>query len=223
MSQGRKAVDISDYIDALYRFVEEELRRREAAGDLRRGEINSADVADAVIVWAYRQDFSVFPAEEILNRLRVMASSRIDAAVGRIQTRRGQIVDIDKDIPETPPAEEVSTLGEEILYFYEPDEELKLEDVLADVKTPTPEEAMELRELRNSFSAAVDALPRLWRRALRFKYAAGLTGPALAKALGRSEAEAQRIVETALAYIRQKLCDGGFASDDIGEATVSRL
>ena len=54
--------------------------------------------------------------------------------------RQRTLAHIGDDVPETPPAEAVSTLGDEILDFYEPDEDLKLEDIIPDFDAPSPEE-----------------------------------------------------------------------------------
>jgi hypothetical protein len=40
------------------------------------------------------------------------------------------------------------TLGYEILDFYQPDEDLKLEDLVPDAHVPTPEQILESRDLQ---------------------------------------------------------------------------
>jgi hypothetical protein len=61
---------------------------------------------------------------------------------------RAQSVAIEEDMPETPPEEAVATLGDEILDFYQPDEDLKLEDLVPDAHVPTPEQILESRDLQ---------------------------------------------------------------------------
>jgi actin-like ATPase involved in cell morphogenesis len=73
-------------------------------------------------------------------------------------------VSIEEDIPETPPTQEVSTLGDEILDFYQPDEDLKVEDIVPDLEVPTPEQVMETKELQTCVREALLELPRQWRR-----------------------------------------------------------
>ena len=62
--------------------------------------------------------------------LILLAIEHLNAEVKRRRAARARTVSIEQDVPETPPTEEVSTLGDEILDFYEPDEDLKLEDLV---------------------------------------------------------------------------------------------
>jgi hypothetical protein len=47
---------------------------------------------------------------------------QVDSEIKRSISERARTVPIEEHIPETPPAEEVSTVGDEILDFYQPDE-----------------------------------------------------------------------------------------------------
>jgi RNA polymerase sigma factor (sigma-70 family) len=118
-------------------------------------------------------------------------------------------VRLEDDVPETPPEEHVSRLGEEILEFYEPDEDLKIEDVLADLEVATPEEETEARDLQWCVDAALAGLPDQWRELLLLRYVDGLTGAELATAAGKPEAAVQRTLEHAREYLRQRLVDAG--------------
>jgi hypothetical protein len=75
-------------------------------------------------------------------RLIGLAVERLGAEVKRSKAERAGGVHIEEDIPETPPTEEVSTLGDEIMDFYQPDEDLKLEDIIPDMTAPTPSHAI---------------------------------------------------------------------------------
>jgi DNA-directed RNA polymerase specialized sigma24 family protein len=121
-------------------------------------------------------------------------------------------VQIEEDVLETPPAEEVSTLGDEILDFYQPDEDLKLEDLIADLDVLSPEQAMGLKELQSQVQTELNGLPRKWKRALVLRYVDGLTGPDLASALGVKAAEAERTLKYAGACLRERLLEAGFST-----------
>ena len=112
----------------------------------------------------------------------------------RSRRERGQTIRVEKTAPITPPSEEVTTLGEEILDFHQPDDALKIEDVLPDIRTPSPEEDLELRELRRCVREALNQLPKEHCRALVRCYAFGLD---------RDEAARERL--------RQLLIDSGCA------------
>ena len=93
------------------------------------------DVVDAVLLDAHRQ-FVKHPPDEWLGGWLVrLAREHLDGEVKRFASERQRTpTHIEDDVPETPPAEAVSTLGDEILDFYEPDEDLKLEDVIPDLE-----------------------------------------------------------------------------------------
>jgi DNA-directed RNA polymerase specialized sigma24 family protein len=63
-----------------------------------------------------------------------------------------------------------STLGDEILDFYQPDEDLKLEDIVSDIEVPTPEQSVEAKELQKLVRSLLAQMPREWRRALLLHY-----------------------------------------------------
>jgi RNA polymerase sigma factor (sigma-70 family) len=116
---------------------------------------------------------------------------------------------LEDDVPETPPAEAVSTLGAEVLDFKVADEDLKVEDVVPDLEVPTPEDELARKELRICVNAALNEMPRQWQRALRLRYVSGMKGAALARALGASEPDTGRILERARAFMRQRLVEAG--------------
>ena len=121
---------------------------------------------DAVLLQAYC-DFVKKPAEGDMKAwLMELAQGRLVSEMKRVKAERERTVHIEEDIPETPPEEEVSTLGDEILDFYQPDEDLKLEDVLPDIEVSTPEEiAAAKEELLKCVNAALAAHDRNQSRA----------------------------------------------------------
>jgi RNA polymerase sigma factor (sigma-70 family) len=196
-------------LKGLYRFVRHQLAYFESLGDLLPGELTAEDVVDAVLLRAYR-DFVKKPGERDMKAwLMELAQERLVSEIKRLKSAREQTVHIEEDIPETPPVEEVSTLGDEILDFYQPDEDLKLEDIIPDMKFPTPEQITETKELRRCVNAALSGLPREWRQALWLRHGEGLTSRKLAKAIGRPEPEIERILESTLQYLRQRLVELG--------------
>jgi RNA polymerase sigma factor (sigma-70 family) len=197
-------------LKGLYRFVRHQLAYFESVGDLLPGELTAEDVVDAVLLQAYR-DFVKKPAEGDMKAwLMELAQERLVSEMKRSKAARERTVHIEEDIPETAPEEEVSTLGDEILDFYQPDEDLKLEDVLPDVEVSTPEEiAAAKEELLKCVNAALAGMPKEWRRALRLRHREGLTEEDVAEALQRARPEIARILEYARQHLRQSLIESG--------------
>ena len=167
-------------------------------------------MVDDVLVKAYRQFVKDAGGGPIKARLIQLAREQLDAVVKESKSwRRRTPVRTEQDIPDVPPSEWVVTLGDERLDFYEPDEDLKLEDILPDLDVPIPEEEAERRELRGCVGAALAGLPREWRRALLLRYVDGLTGVELARALGKPPRETERVLDHARPYLRERLLELG--------------
>ena len=205
-------------IDGLYSFVRERVAYYESTGDLRPGDVTPEDLADSVLLRAYgefagrstsqgAQEPREWPTGASLKQL---AEKQLESIVQRLRAARGRAIYLNEDIPETPPAEEVSTLGEEVLDFYQPDEDLKVEDIFPDLDMATPEELVAAKqELLRCVNTALAGMPKQWRRALRLRNGAGLTSAELAEVLDTAEPEIERILEYARAHLRQRLVEAG--------------
>lgn len=131
---------IEPHLKKLYNFVRREIAYHEASGDLIPGEVTTDEAVDETVVRAYEKLPARPPNMELDRWLMKLAMEYVDSEVKRSRTERKKIVYIEEPIPETPPTEAVSTLGDEILDFYQPDEDLKLEDIIPDIEVPLPEE-----------------------------------------------------------------------------------
>ena len=201
---------IGQHVKGVHHFVRHELAYAEAVGDLMPDELTPEEVVDAVILRAYREFVKEPPEGKIKSWLIRLAREHLDAEVKRLKAWRSRTgVRTEAEVPRTPPTEYVSTLGDERLDFDEPDEDLKIEDVIPDVDVPTPEQETETKELRWCVSAALAGMPREWRRAVLLRHVEGLTLAELTKTIGRTEPEVERMLAHADAYLRQKLVEAG--------------
>jgi RNA polymerase sigma factor (sigma-70 family) len=204
---------MNEHLSELGEYVRHALAAREAAGDLTPGEITTQDVVDDVILCAYRE-FGRKPEEQQLGDwLRRVAKERIRSEIRRRRWEREHLIHIEEDLPEPSLTEEAALLGEEILYFYQPDEDedLKVEDVVQDPTAAVPGDDLEdeQRELRRCVDLALAELPRLWRRMLVLRHVKRLTSGRIARVLHLPEAEVSRTVVHALAFLRQRLLESG--------------
>jgi ribosomal subunit interface protein len=197
------------HLKNLYNFVRREIAYHLATGDLPPGKISTEDVVDATLLQAYSEFVKDRPRREIRSWLIGLAVERVDAEVKRSKAERAG-VHIEEDVPETPPAEEVSTLGDEIMDFYQPDEDLKLEDILPDMTAPTPEQVLESRELQRYINRTLATLPRVWRMAFALHYVGGAPVAEIARMTKGAEPEVERHLEYAREYLRQRLLEAGF-------------
>jgi ribosomal subunit interface protein len=200
------------HLNDLYNFVRQEMAYYLATRDFLPGEITAEDVVDATLLQAYREFVKDPARREIKGWLIGLAVERLEAEVKRSKAERAGGVHIEEDIPETPPTEEVSTLGDEIMDFYQPDEDQKLEDIIPDMTAPTPEQILESRELQRYINRTLATLPRVWRRAFALHYVEGMPVAEIARMIQRAESEVERHLEYARDYLRQRLSEAGFES-----------
>lgn len=200
---------VNPHVSKLNDFVRHVVAFAEARGDLVPGELTPEDVVDAALIEAYVEFVRNPIRGEIRSWLIRHATKVLEREIKRSNAERRRMVHIEEDIPETPPAEAVSTLGDEILDFYQPDEDLKMEDIIPDIEVPTPEEEAETSELRRCVKAAVNSMPKDWRRALMLHYVQELKVPELAKMMEKREPEVDRLLANAREFLRQKLIASG--------------
>lgn len=211
---------VSPHLEKLGHFVRHAIRFAESRGDLVPGEVTAADVVDETLLRAYEEYEKRPVRKEIQSWLIRLAARELAAEIRRSKRERNRTISIEADLPEVQAAEEVNKLGEDILYFYQPDEDLKVEDVIPDLEVPTPEQEAENNELRSCVRSALDSMPRESRRALLFRYVQGLQGQELAQLLGKPIVEVNRIIEEARSRLRQKLIDSGCTIRGTHQASV---
>ncbi len=201
---------VERHLQRLYNFVRREIAYHLAVGDLMPGEVTAQGVVDGTLLQAYREFVNHHAGREIKSWLLKLAAEKIEARVRRSKAERASAVHIEEDIPETPPAQQVSTLGDEIMDFYQPDEDQKLEDIIPDMTVPTPEQILESRELQRYINRTLATLPRAWRRAFTLHYVEDAPVAEIARMTRQTEAEVEREIEYTREYLRQRLNEAGF-------------
>jgi RNA polymerase sigma factor (sigma-70 family) len=210
--QRRRALDlVLTNLDTLYNFARREIAYYVATGDLARGDLRIEDVVDSVILRASRELDRRPPNLDASWWLLKLAREQILSDVRRLRTERAQSVAIEEDVPGTPPKEAVVTLGDEIFDFYQPDEDLKLEDLVPDANVPTPEQILESRDLQRFVNQTLARMPKAWRDAFVLHHAEGLSLGEVAAVTGQPQPEVRRHLEHAREFLRQKIAESGLA------------
>jgi RNA polymerase sigma factor (sigma-70 family) len=203
---------VGPHLNRLSHFVRHVIRYSEATGEISRGEVSVADVVDTSLVRAYREFLEGLPQGDIGNWLTRNAIDVLDVEVKQLTFDHERKVHIEEDVPETPPKEEVSSLGEEIMDFYQPDEDLKVEDLVPDSEAATPEEATETQELRRFVRAALAEMPREWRRVLLLRDVEGRAISDVARIIGKSEKDIEHQLEQARVKLKNTLTAYGYGA-----------
>jgi RNA polymerase sigma factor (sigma-70 family) len=200
---------VSPHLSALHDFVQHVLEFAEARGDLRRDQLTHDDVVDEALLRAYSEAADDRRRKDVRAWIFELAEEQIQKEIRRTKWERHHTISVEADIPETTPMEEVSTMGEEVLDFYQPDGDLKLEDILPHLEVDSPEEDTAREELRECVREALNSMPRPWRRAVLGYHIEGLTGVELAQVVTRPQQEVERILEYARSYLRERLVEAG--------------
>jgi RNA polymerase sigma factor (sigma-70 family) len=201
---------VTPHLRRLNHFVRPAISYAEATGDLLAGELAPEDVVDGTLVRAYRDFANRRSIPDVKGWLVRFALDQLESDVLRLKAEHAGTVSLEEEVPQTPQAEEVSTLGDEILDFYQPDEALKLEDLVPDIEAATPEGQVENEELRRLVAKALREMPGQWRRTLVLHDLQNRPPADIAKEIGKPESEVDRIVSSAREYLRQRLASSGF-------------
>ena len=136
---------VNPHLKRLYQFMQHVIGYSEMMGDILPEELTPEDVADGALVRAYRDFLKGDPIPDVKNWLIRTAIDELDAQINQWKVGRERTVAIETDIPATTTEEDM--VQEEMYEFYQPDEDLKLEDVIPDPKALTPEQELEEKEL----------------------------------------------------------------------------
>jgi ribosomal subunit interface protein len=212
---------VERHLENLYNFACRELTHYQATGDLLPGELTAEDVVDGTLLRAHRELVKKPAGRRIRSWLIQLATEQLEGEIKRQKSERTRTVHIEEDIPETPPTEEVSTLGDEILDFYQPDEDLKLEDIIPDMEVPTPEQILESRDLQRYINRTLTTLPRVWRRVFVLHYVEGLPAAEIARMIKQPKPVVERYLEYTREYLRQQLIEAGFETPTHDQAGLA--
>ncbi len=206
----RQAASLIDlHLESLYNFARREVAYRQAVGDIVEGDLSPEEVVDEVALSAIEQ-FDERPGSLDFDRwLMQLALDLIERRANEIKEEREGALRLEEDVPETPPEEEVAHAGEEVFEFFQPDEDLRLEDLIEDRRVPTPEEVLERRDLQRYVESALAQLPRRWREAFVLYSVEGLSLEETARVMRRAVEEVRHWVELTRALLRERLVAEG--------------
>jgi RNA polymerase sigma factor (sigma-70 family) len=207
---------VDPHLPTLTHYARHLVRYAESRGDLPTGELDPEDLVTDVLVRAYAEWIKKPPSRPVRGWLIQMAERQIQEEIRRYRQEHSGTISVDRPAPETPPSEAVTRLGEEQLDFYQPDEALKIEDILPDIRVPSPEEELQMRELRRCVREGLNKLPKDQRRALILRYVLGFRTADLAQSMRMREAEVVQMIEDARSWLRDQLLQKGCTFDPHG-------
>jgi RNA polymerase sigma factor (sigma-70 family) len=190
---------LGDHLDTVYRFAAHEIAARLAAGDLFPGQVSADDVVDAVVL-AAAQRFTDRPKDLPLDRwLMKLVLEQVECEVKRMREEGGSL--------RLEEAGAMPGSDDGLFEFYQPDEVVRLEDLVPDSDLPTPDQIAERQELQRTVNRMLAHLPTQWRLALILHETEGCSIAEAAHILGITESEAKHALDNARAFLREKLAE----------------
>ena len=203
---------IENHLDTVYDAVRRELTYLECSGSVPAGYLSVRDIVDATILkglYRFERRPTEFSVRDWLTQLAFETIEAETLAARRAVPEDAAPIDAAPEAPAGEPTES----DEEMFEFYQPDDVLLLEELIADDGGDDPETAVAKRQDALFLHRAIAGLPALWRRVL---FLVDLNATPLEKAssvLGIAEDDVTRIVQLARDYLRDKLHESGQSSD----------
>jgi len=203
------SASIEPLIPRLEQIARHELAYLRAAGDLPSDYPSLRDVVDEALIsvkgtWKADQDQdAVF--RELLRALFKVLDREVAAS-----RQFGEMVSLEA-APE-PDAEDQAEamVGEEFYEFYQPDEALRLADVITDESAPLPESDAAEAEQKYMVDVIKD-LPITWRRAFLLRELEGMSQEHIAWVLDISESQVAAWIGQADAFVSEKFRQAGLS------------
>ncbi len=202
---------IRPWLDDLHSFAVHEITYLQATNDLRPDDILPDELVDAVIVSAYEKQHE--KPQDLSTRawLHQLAIDLLDQEVSLSQKRRKAI-----SLESTIEDEDIDT---DIYEFYQPDEVLKLEDLISVPDRLPTAEAERARERQIKEQRGIARLPKTWRRAALLHHTAGFPVETVAAIMRLENAMVQELLDITARFLRDSQ---GSASVSIEQAFTIR-
>ncbi|WP_456413790.1 HPF/RaiA family ribosome-associated protein [Thiolapillus sp.] len=211
---------VQPHLPELYHFIRRELAYRQSLGDLSPADIRADEVLDAVVARGF-DTFSNRPRHlEILPWLTGMALAILQEEVEahRIRERR-----ISMEAFAPTDAMDISDDEDTRMYeFYQPDEVIRMEDIIPDPESDDPEQVAAMRERSLLVHGILALLPPMWRQTLVLTDVHGMQESELAEILEQTPEQLQRLRSCAEAFMREWLSQH-MAGEELDQLSTARL
>ncbi|HHO69763.1 MAG TPA: hypothetical protein ENK12_12100 [Gammaproteobacteria bacterium] len=190
---------VQQELDALRRFVRHEITYLRATGDLRPDYPGVDDVIDEVLARGWQRFHEHRDHLSVRSWLFGIALAYLEEEVARYHAEEG-LVPLEERV--SPPAG--TLIDDEMMDFWQPDEELHIEDLVEAPDTLTPEEAAEKQETLELAYRLLSLMPHTWRRALTLNRIQSLGIDEIAELMRTEPAQVEQWVGYASAFIEAR-------------------
>jgi len=184
---------VQAHLDDLYDFARREITYLQAMDDLRPDDILPDELVDAVLVASWEQRANKPEDLDLRAWLHQLAIDQLEREVEQSRQRRLAV-----STEEVIEDEDIDT---DLYEFYQPDEVLKVEDLIG-VPEQLPEiEARQVLLEQQRAQPAVAQLPPAWRRAALLHHAAGFEPEVVAAILRQELAVVRQLLSMAEQFL----------------------
>jgi len=196
---------LEEDLKKLYDFTARQLDYHDDLNNLAKNELDPYDlINDALIkVLSQKSDNPL----KFGQKLYAAVLEDIDRQVDRLERAERRETSIDNNVVDSEQEKGAKTLGDYVLDFWQPDEDLKKADIIADDEVPTPAELEDMRERQTEIYSALDDLPRRWREDFIFLAIERWSLKKIADLRGVSTEKIAEQIRSSQAFLRERLRD----------------
>jgi RNA polymerase sigma factor (sigma-70 family) len=187
---------INQNLDKIQNYVRRELFHKSLAHNIPPGILQPEAVVDEVFLLMTSHEKAKPGSMSLEQWMYQVARDQIDRRLDELDRDAPHIED---STPQAKPHWE-----DEVLNFYQPDEALKLEDVLSDRTGGNPELLMEVEETEQELHKAIARLPRKIRESFVLCVLEGFDAVEVAMITGKAAEKVQEDVEDARRRLRDQ-------------------
>ncbi len=199
-----------DFVEAIYprlwNFALRELRHRINQGLIRPRDISLQEILDEAIVNVGNHLPEPYDESQIKHNLYRAIVSVLNREVSVQRIRR---ISLERKLQD-------SDLDTQIYEYYQPDEVLRLEDVIPAEESETPEAQYELDSLEETLEQILALLPATWRQAFLLTQLENFSPEEVAMIQGKDPQTVRREAEMTRAFIKEKLHEMGVEWEEAG-------
>lgn len=218
LSDSRLIEADEDFRDAINRqlprlcqYVEREIGYFLSTGELPVGAVRVEDIVDETVMRALTEYDARPPQLPLAGWLITLAKDVLDAQVRQNDASGGEMgreeARVEQQVAKVPPEHAGAAIEDEMYYWYQPDEDLRVEDIVADPHTRSPEEIAAQRQLQHDLDQMIAFLPKRWRDVFVLHMIEGFTMEQVALVTGVPREHVERDLRAARDFLRQRLTD----------------
>jgi RNA polymerase sigma factor (sigma-70 family) len=200
---------ISQHVPRLSQYVQREIAYYLATDELIPDLAPVEAVVDETVMRALTE-YEARPANLPFDRwLITLASDVLDQRLQQAQLSREAAgrdeARVEQRLSRVPPEQQGCGVEDEMYDWYQPDENLHLEDIVADPHTPSPEEIATHRQLQQELDQTIAFLPKRWRDVFVLHSIEDFSLEQVSLVTGQSLEEIQQDLQSAREFLRARL------------------